>query len=52
MSLLALIVSLVAGGYGLFDSFYLARQRNTDKEAEEVRNIVHRISELTPRFLL
>jgi hypothetical protein len=46
MSLLALIISLVAGGYGLFDSFYLAGQRDMEKEAQEVRDIVHRISEL------
>ncbi|HEY0837309.1 MAG TPA: hypothetical protein VGE72_25575 [Azospirillum sp.] len=50
MSLIALIISLVAGGYGLLDSFYLRLAREADRDAEEVRQIVRRITELNAQL--
>lgn len=46
MALIALVISLVAGGYGLFDTFYIQRQRERESDANEVRQTVHRISEM------
>lgn len=46
MALVALVISLVAGGYGLFDTFYIQRQRERESDANEVRQTVHRISEM------
>jgi hypothetical protein len=46
MSLTALVISLVAGGYGLLDTFYFQRQRELVQDAAEVRSVVHRLTEI------